>query len=404
MRWVLECDGPPDHPRLSGEVHCPEEVVRPTYDPERGVWAVLVARETTVRALARRWTFRVVEERDDPPEPPRPLPPADRRRTDRDVGTLVRGPMPDDPSHPSTLPGAEAWFAWRRRSDIVVPNRIDRGDLHARLRAPLAAGVAEIAAAAVDAGAWSAPEDRKVAVVFVVTGWCAWAEAAVAKALEEVSLVGEDARVVLVQNDPEAHAETRAWRPDPRHARRLRRVYSKNDGFAAACHAGARAAPKSAAWLLFTQADADWCRKDVRRATALARLFAAPPLGFGRPAVVGPSGGRVVDFRAGVVDELGRNVGPEAPPAVVDWIAGYWLLVHASVYADVGGWDPGFFLYWEDPDLSLRCALAGARPIAWPGLCVDHRRGTTIRARMPKAAILAVQEESRERFVARWGR
>ncbi len=42
-----------------------------------------------------------------------------------------------------------------------------------------------------------------------------------------------------------------------------------------------------------------------------------------------------------------------------DWLAGMCLLARSAAFDAVGGFDPRFFMYMEDADLSLRLRLAG---------------------------------------------
>jgi N-acetylglucosaminyl-diphospho-decaprenol L-rhamnosyltransferase len=47
------------------------------------------------------------------------------------------------------------------------------------------------------------------------------------------------------------------------------------------------------------------------------------------------------------------------PPALPSWIAGMFMLVRSSAYAQVRGFDERFFMYCEDVDLCVRLQLAG---------------------------------------------
>lgn len=54
---------------------------------------------------------------------------------------------------------------------------------------------------------------------------------------------------------------------------------------------------------------------------------------------------------------------PDQPPRHVDWVAGLFMLVRTPAYRAVGGFDEGYFLYYEDVDLCARLWAAG-HPIA----------------------------------------
>lgn len=54
---------------------------------------------------------------------------------------------------------------------------------------------------------------------------------------------------------------------------------------------------------------------------------------------------------------------PHARPAGVDWLLGACMLVRPTAFKQVGGFDPGFFFYWEEADLCIRL----------------HKRGWTVR-------------------------
>lgn len=60
------------------------------------------------------------------------------------------------------------------------------------------------------------------------------------------------------------------------------------------------------------------------------------------------------------------------PPLRVPWVAGMFLLVRSSDYAAVGGFDEGFFLYYEDVDLCARLTEAGRPIMLCPGVRIVH--------------------------------
>lgn len=414
MVYLLTRSGasPADEPRLR-EIHTPDEVVHPTW--EDGTWTAKCRTGSASNALqGRRYGFALVEEKveaDDLRVPVREPParvagaPAFAHRTQGAVRAVVEdlGFRVHD-GEPLSLPDGPRrdWERWRDRKRERITS-IDSGNLHQRLRARVDPELLERAAEIARSGAWDEPEGEEVAIVKVFHGWSAREQEAASSALDSAVALGPRSRVVLVQNDASAHAATRAWKPRA-NGDRLSVVTVRNDGFAAACNAGAKRAGK-APWLLFTQADALWGPGSVRDALGLSRALREAPTGFGAPAVIGPSGGYVEDFYNGAIREWGRNVRHHRglPPEPVDWLAGYWLLVDGATFRKVGGWAEDFFLYFEDPDLSLRLAMAGARPFAWPGLAVEHERGGTIRTRVEDAIVSQIQGESRQTFGARWG-
>jgi GT2 family glycosyltransferase len=76
------------------------------------------------------------------------------------------------------------------------------------------------------------------------------------------------------------------------------------------------------------------------------------------------------------------SAGPDYPveggPTDVDWIAGMFMLFDSAVFRAVGGFDEGYFLYYEDVDLCRRLRHSGYKVIYVPGAEVVHdaRRGS----------------------------
>ena len=64
---------------------------------------------------------------------------------------------------------------------------------------------------------------------------------------------------------------------------------------------------------------------------------------------------------------------PRERPA--GWLSGSCLLVDLSAFASVGGFDPGYFMYFEDVDLAERLAERGWLHVYVPSAVVVHEGG-----------------------------
>ncbi|MBI3618518.1 glycosyltransferase family 2 protein [Candidatus Peregrinibacteria bacterium] len=58
----------------------------------------------------------------------------------------------------------------------------------------------------------------------------------------------------------------------------------------------------------------------------------------------------------------------------VDWIAGACLLMRRDFYRELGGFDPRFFLFFEDTDLCRRAWNAGKRVVYFPAVHATDRK------------------------------
>lgn len=69
-------------------------------------------------------------------------------------------------------------------------------------------------------------------------------------------------------------------------------------------------------------------------------------------------------------EDLSHHVARDA-----EWLSGCALMVRREAFEQVQGFDPGFFLYVEDVDLSVRLRAAGWRLRYVPDVAVVHRQG-----------------------------
>lgn len=97
-------------------------------------------------------------------------------------------------------------------------------------------------------------------------------------------------------------------------------------------------------------------------------------LGAMAPIVRSPSGGLEDNARSlptpGFILLKALKRAPE--PTRVDWLAGMFLLVPATSFIAVGGFDERYFLYYEDVDFCCRLRTAGYRIVLHPDVYIVH--------------------------------
>lgn len=96
---------------------------------------------------------------------------------------------------------------------------------------------------------------------------------------------------------------------------------------------------------------------------------------------------------------LMMETAPETPTPV-DWMLGSCLLLRAEALKQVGGFDEGFFMYYEDIDLCFRLRKAGWRVEYHPGVewVHDYRRES---ARQGRLKLKGIHFYSAMRFLAK---
>ncbi len=78
-------------------------------------------------------------------------------------------------------------------------------------------------------------------------------------------------------------------------------------------------------------------------------------------------------FRGRMRRYLQHTANPHAVREV-DWVAGACLLLRREFFGELGGFDPRFFLFFEDTDLCRRCWQTGKRVVYFPQAKATDRK------------------------------
>jgi GT2 family glycosyltransferase len=231
------------------------------------------------------------------------------------------------------------------------------------------------------------------------------------RSVDEIVVVDNSARVDGVGERPAPGNDWR-WIPAP-----------GNLGYAAACNLGAHETQGDL--LLFLNPDVTLAPE------ACARLMACTARDPGA-AVVGPriyteSGDVELSARAfpsivtglagrtSVVTRALRQIGIvpntmfkalDLRGGQVDWVSGACMLVRRDAFSAVGGFDEGYWMYWEDADLCRRLRGEGWTVCFEPGATARHVTGSsgetpaTLRAFHDSAARYYAKHLARSRTTA----
>jgi len=164
-----------------------------------------------------------------------------------------------------------------------------------------------------------------------------------------------------------------------------------NLGFGAGCNLGAGAAPGSP-FVLFLNPDAEATPGAVP--LLLERLRRTPAAAIAGPRLVSPDGApqearrnfptlgalflesTPLEWRHPGWGALRRYrcEGQAEVAGPVDWLSGACLLLRREAFEEVGGFDPRFFMYFEEVDLARRLAGRGWETWYEPAAVVQHHR------------------------------
>lgn len=190
-----------------------------------------------------------------------------------------------------------------------------------------------------------------------------------------------------------------------------------NVGYGAAMNAAIRTLPASVEWVLISNPDVVLGEGAidvlVREGDADARIGAIGPCIITAEGSVYPSARSVPSLRTGIGHALFANLWLANPwsrayrrdegeaPRRRDagWLSGACLLVRRPLFDELGGFDPGFFMYFEDVDLGFRIGKAGYRNVYEPKAVVRHTgaHSTTVES----GRMIRAHHESARLFLSR---
>lgn len=190
---------------------------------------------------------------------------------------------------------------------------------------------------------------------------------------------------------------------------------TQNRGYGGAVNAGIAALPPSVEYVLISNPDVALAPETL--AVLLDSASGDPSIGAIGPRILNvdgstyPSARRVPSLRTGVGHAMLAQPWPSNPwtrayrgdgaadsgPRFAGWLSGSCLLVRRTAFEAIGGFDEGYFMYFEDVDLGYRLGRAGWANRYEPAAQATHVGGLSTRAE--SARMLRAHHESAIRFI-----
>lgn len=186
-----------------------------------------------------------------------------------------------------------------------------------------------------------------------------------------------------------------------------------NPGYGGAVNRAVSGLPADIDWVLITNPDVELRAHaiDVLIDTAQkdSSIAAIGPAVLNSDGTVYPSARNVPSVRNGIGHVLFSGTWPGNPwsrayhadtePVRRDagWLSGSCVLVRRSAFADIGGFDEGYFMYFEDVDLGYRFGRSGWRNVYEPAAAVVHTGAHSTAD--SRAEMLRAHHESARRFL-----
>lgn len=192
---------------------------------------------------------------------------------------------------------------------------------------------------------------------------------------------------------------------------------SENRGYGGAVNAGAATLSSTLEFIVVANPDLlftpDAVALLVSAAEANSQIASTGPRVLNVDGTTYPSARAIPSLRVGIGHALFANVWPRNPwtrayhsnvttrseQAPVGWLSGSCVCVRRSVFESVGGFDEGYFMYFEDVDLGYRLGKLGFTNLFVPAAEVTHIGGVSTAAH--SKAMLRVHHDSAYRFLTK---
>ncbi len=163
-----------------------------------------------------------------------------------------------------------------------------------------------------------------------------------------------------------------------------------NPGYGAAINRAVALLPSSVEWVLISNPDVvlGAAAVDILVATgdSAADIAAVGPAILGADGALYPSARAVPSLRTGIGHALFANLWQSNPWTAAylqdsaraseirdaGWLSGACVLVRRTVFDELGGFDEGYFMYFEDVDLGYRIGRIGYRNVFDPAATALH--------------------------------
>ncbi len=189
-----------------------------------------------------------------------------------------------------------------------------------------------------------------------------------------------------------------------------------NPGYGAGMNIGAAALPQSVKWIVIANPDLvispGAIDALIAAAERLPRAALLGPLVRNSDGSVYPSARKLPSLRTGIGHAIFVRVWPGNPWTAsyrndlatiterrVGWLSGSFLLVRRDAFDQVGGFDDGYFMYFEDVDLARNLDLAGWRVYFTPSAEVVHFGALS--TKLAARAMIRAHHRSAYRYLAK---